>query len=60
MRNPFVLSFLRALWWLLAGAGEARDVAGGDAGRDEVRRDLPGGAVRLVSQAVAVMGQAAF
>jgi len=60
MRNPFLPSFLRALWWLLAGAGEARDVAGGDAGRDEVRGDLPGGAVRLVPQAVAVMGQAAF
>jgi len=32
MRNPFLPSFLRALWWLLAGAGEARDVAGDAAG----------------------------
>jgi len=28
MRNPFLLSLLRALWWLLAEAGQARDVAG--------------------------------
>jgi hypothetical protein len=39
--------------------GEARDVAGDDAGRD-VHGDLPGSAVRLVSQVVVAMGQAAF
>jgi hypothetical protein len=54
MRNSFLPSFL------LAEAGQARDVAGDDASRDEVRGDLPGGAVRLVSQAAVAMGHAAF
>jgi len=40
-----------------AAAGQARDVAGEDAGRDEVHGDLSGGAVRLMSQAVAVMAR---
>jgi hypothetical protein len=60
MRNPFLLSFLRALWWLLAGVGQARDVAGDAAGRDKVHGDLPGGTVRLVPQAAAAMDQVAF
>jgi hypothetical protein len=46
----------------LAGAGQARDVAGDDddAGRDEVHGDLPGGAVQLVSQVAVAMDQAAL
>jgi hypothetical protein len=56
----FLLSFLRALRCLVVQAGQARDVAGDDAGRDEVHGDLPGGAGRLVSQAVVAMDQAAF
>ena len=55
----FVPSFLRELRWFLAAAGQARDAAGNDAGRDEVHGDLPGSAIRLVSQAVAAMGRAA-
>jgi hypothetical protein len=55
----FLLSFVRS-GGFLAAAGQARDVAGHDAGRDEVPGDLPGGAVRLVSQAAAAMDQAAY
>jgi hypothetical protein len=46
----FLLSFVHS-GGFLTGAGQARDVAGGDADRDEVHGDLPGRAVRLVSQA---------
>jgi len=42
----------------LAATGQARDAAG-DAGRDEGHGDLLGSAIRLVSQAVAAMRQAA-
>jgi hypothetical protein len=52
-------SFMRS-GGFLAEAGEARDVAGDDAGRDQVHGDLPGSAVRLVSQVVVAMGKAAF
>jgi hypothetical protein len=55
----FLLSFVRSGGFLVQ-AGQARDVAGDDAGRDEVHGDLPGSTVRLVSQVVAAMGQAAF
>jgi hypothetical protein len=60
----FLLSFVRP-GGLLAGAGQPREVAAGggdddDVGRGEVRGDLPGRAVRLVSQAVVAVGQAAF
>jgi len=41
----------------LAGAGQARDVAGEDADRDEVDGDLSGRAVRLVSRAVVAMAR---
>jgi hypothetical protein len=41
----------------LAGAGQARDVAGGDAGRDEVDGDLSGRALRLVSRVVAALAR---
>jgi hypothetical protein len=58
MRNPFP-SFVRS-GGFLAEAGQARVAAGDAAGRDEVRGDLPGGAVRLVSRVAAVMDQAAF
>jgi hypothetical protein len=52
----FLLSFVHS-GGFLAGAGEARDVAGGDADLDEVHGDLPGSTVRLVSQAVAAMAR---
>jgi hypothetical protein len=55
----FLLSFVHS-GGFLAAAGQARDVAGDDAGRDEAHGDLPGSTVWLVSQAVAAMGQAAF
>jgi hypothetical protein len=55
----FFLSFVRSGGFLVQ-AGQARDVAGDDAGRDEVHGDLPGDSVRLVSQAVVAMNQAAF
>jgi hypothetical protein len=55
----FFLSFVHC-GGLLAGAGQPRDVAGDAADRDEVRGDLPGRAVRLVSQAVVAIDQAAF
>jgi hypothetical protein len=63
MRNPFLPSFLpsffflRALCWLSRWSGEARDVAGGDAGRDEVRGDLLGGAARPVPRVAAAMAR---
>jgi hypothetical protein len=59
MRNSFLLSFVRS-GGFLAEVGEARDAADDHAGRDEVHGDLPGGAVRLVSQVAAAMDQAAF
>jgi len=59
MRNPFLLSFVRS-GGFLAGADQARDVAGDAAGRAEVHGDLPGGAVRLVSQVAVAMDQAAL
>jgi hypothetical protein len=61
MRNPFLPSFLLSFFarsaGFLAGVGEARDVAGGDAGRDEVRGDLPGGAARPVPRVAAAMAR---
>jgi len=55
----FLLSFVHS-GGFLAAAGQARDVAGDDADRDEVHGDLPGSAIRLASQVVVAMGQAAF
>src|SRR5215813_125535 len=52
----FLLSFVHS-GGFLAGAGQAPDVTGGDADRDEVHGDLPGSAVRLVSQAVSAMAR---
>jgi len=56
----FIVSLLLSFVYsggFLAGAGQARDVAGGDAGRDEVDGDLSGRAVRLVSRAVVAMAR---
>jgi hypothetical protein len=53
----FFLSFVHS-GGFLTGAGQARDVAGDDdADRDEVHGDLPGRAVRLVSQAAVAMAR---
>jgi hypothetical protein len=55
----FFLSFVHSAGFL-AAAGQARDIAGDDADRDEGHGDLLGRAVRLMSQVVVAMGQAAF
>jgi hypothetical protein len=53
------LSFVRS-GGFVAAAGGARDVAGDDADPDAVEGDLLAAAIRLVSQVVVTMGQAAF
>jgi hypothetical protein len=52
----FLLSFVYS-GGFLAAAGQPRDVAGKDAGRDEVHGDLPSGAVRLVSRVVVAIAR---
>src|SRR5215467_7264056 len=54
--SSFFISFVYS-GVFLAAAGQARDVAGEDAGRDEVHGDLSGRAVRLVSRVVAAMAR---